>query len=43
MKHGIEHYISKGLNILWFATLIIGSLTLFIFISLLFLKVIGVL
>ena len=43
MKHGLDHYINKALSIVWYSTIIIGSVTLLIFMCLLFLKVIGVL
>lgn len=43
MKHSFEHYVSKILSYLWFAAVIVGSITLLIWLIKMFLKVIGVL
>lgn len=42
MRHNFEHYVSKFLGYVWYATLVIGSLTIFVIVVKALLTVIGV-
>ena len=42
MKHGLEHYVSKLLIVLWSLFLVIGSVALVAWVIKLFFKVMGV-